>query len=265
MGTSTTWDGPRGAGWTKLRRSIGQLGRSAGQAATPDEIPNPRQGDGPISLHSVAIRGQRFLDALTEELQANPDAFGLRDTMCEGADRLVHLMEELRRDLAMFGPPPLEWAGSDADWFMSEFVAAVAGEHTGIVDAFVRRSATRCAEKLLDDPRVREAVAEHVRSSSLPTDLFCAVYTFFFADVVTEFAKAAIAEQVKLVLPGLVIIDPGDQIADWIGEKVASWIPNPCEEQGKDEAGGRSVGELAADLLRENVNRALGLANGAET
>jgi hypothetical protein len=265
MGTSTTWDGPRGAGWTKLRRSIGQLGRSAGQAATPDEIPNPRQGDGPISPQGVATGGQRFLDALAEELQADPDVFGLRDTMRDGADRLVHVMEELRRDLATFGPPPPEWTGSGADWFMSEFVTAVAGERTGIVDAFVRRSATRCAEKLLDDPRVREAVAGEARSSSLAMDLFCAVYTFFFADVVTEFAKAAIAEQVKLALPGLVIIDPGGQIPDWIGEQVASWIPNPCEEQSKEDAGGRSVGQLAADLVRDNVDRALGLANGAET
>jgi hypothetical protein len=263
MGTSTAWVGPRGAGWRTFRRSIGQAGSTAGQAATPDEIPAPRRGDSLISEQGVKTRGQRFLDALTEELRADPDAFGLRDTMRDGADRLVLAMNELRRDVAAFGPPPPEWAGSGADWFMAEFVTAVAGERTGIVDAFVRRSATRCAEKLLDDPRVREAVAGKARSSSLAMDLFCAVYTFFFADIVTEFAKAAVAEQVKLALPDLVIIDPGGQIPDWIGEKVASWIPNPCEEQGKDE-GGRSVAELASDLVRDNVDRALGLANGTE-
>lgn len=264
MGTSTRWGGPRGDGWETFRRSIGQAGGTAGQATTPDEIPDPRRGHGPISEQGVKKRGQRFLDALAEELRADPDAFGLRDTMRDGADQLVHALNELRRDLTAFGPPPPEWAGSGADWFMSEFVTAVAGERTGIVDAFVRRSATRCAEILLDDPRVSEAVEGRARSSTLAMDLFCAVYTFFFADVVTEFAKAAVAEQVKLAVPGLVIIDPGGQIPDWIGEKVASWIPNPCEEQSKDEAG-RSVGQLAADLVRDNVDRALGLANGAET
>lgn len=263
MGTSTAWGGPRGAGWQTFRRSIGQIGSTVGQAATPDEIPAPRRSDGPISEHGVETRGQRFLDALTEELRADPDAFGLRHTMRDGADRLVHAMDALQRDLTAFGPPPPEWVGSGIDWFMSEFVTAVAGERTGIVDAFVRRSATRCAEKLLDDPHVRGTVSGEARSSGLAMDLFCAVYTFFFADIVTEFAKAAVAEQVKLAVPGLVIIDPGGQIPDWIGEKVASWIPNPCEEQGKYE-GGRSVAELAADVVYDNVDRALGLAHETE-
>jgi len=264
MGTSTRWGGPRGARWTTFRRSIGQPGGTAGQAATPDEIPAPRRDDGPISEQGVKTRGQRFLDALAEELRADRDAFGLRDAMRDGAGRLVHAMNELRSDLAAFGPPPPEWAGSGADWFMSEFVTTVAGERTGIVDAFVRRSAVRCAEKLLEDPRVQEAAAGEARSSSLAMDLFCAVYTFFFADVITEFAKAAVAEQVKLALPGLVIIDPGGQIPDWIGEKVASWIPNPCEEQDSGE-GGRSAAQLAADVVQDNVDRALGLTNGTET
>lgn len=264
MGTSTRWGGPRGAGWTTFRRSIGQPGGTAGQAATPDEIPTPRQGGGPISEQGVKARGQRFLDALAGELRADPEAFGLRDTMRDGAGRLVQAMNEVRHDLTVFGSPPPEWTGSDTEWFMSEFVTAVAGERTGIVDAFVRRSATRCAEKLLNDPRVQEAVAGQARSSSLAMDLFCAVYTFFFADVVTEFAKAAVAEQVKLALPGLVIVDPGGQIPDWIGEQVASWIPNPCEEQDKND-GRRSVANLAADLVRDNVDRALGLTNGTGT
>jgi hypothetical protein len=264
MGTSTRWGGPTGSGWTTFRRSIGQPGGTAGQAATPDEVPAPRQGDGPITEQGVRKRGQRFFDALAEELRADPEAFGLRDTMRDSADRLVQVMNELRHDLAAFGPPPAEWTGSATEWFMSEFVTAVAGERAGVVDAFVRRSATRCAEKLLEDPQVQVAAADQARSSSLAMDLFCAVYTFFFADVVTEFAKAAVAEQVKLAIPGLVIVDPGGQIPDWIGEQVASWIPNPCEEQGKDD-GGRSVADLAKDLVSNNVDRALGLTNGAGT
>ncbi|WP_154814338.1 hypothetical protein [Actinophytocola xinjiangensis] len=263
MGTSIRWRGPRGAGWTTFRRSIGQLGGTAGMARTPEEIPNPRQGDGPISQRGVRTRGQRFFDALEEELRADPEAFGLRDTMRAGASRLVRAMNELRHDLAAFGPPPAEWTGSDTEWFMSEFVTAVAGERTGIIDAFVRRSATRCAEELLNDPRVRRAVAGQTRSSSLAMDLFCSVYRLFFADIVTEFAKAAVAEQVKLALPGLVLIDPGGQIPAWVGEQVASWIPNPCE-QGKDDSD-RSVADLAADLVGDNVDRALGLTSGTET
>src|SRR6476469_9911425 len=192
MGTSTRWGGPRGDGWETFRRSIGQPGGTGGQATTPDEIPAPRRGDGPISEQGVK-KPASVSSTRSEELRTDPDAFGLRDTMSDGADRLVGAMNELRRDLTAFGPPSPEWAGSGADWFMSEFVTAVAGERTGIVDTFVRRSATRCAEILLEDPRVSAAVEGKARSSSLAMDLFCAVYTFFFADVVTEFAKAAVA------------------------------------------------------------------------
>lgn len=112
----------------------------------------------------MAIRGQRFLDALAEELRADPDAFGLRDTMRDGADRLIHAMDELRHDLAAFGPPPSEWTGSSADWFMSEFVTAVAGERTGIADAFVRCSAT---------PRDTADMLETVLSAHSAVELVC--------------------------------------------------------------------------------------------
>lgn len=261
MGTSTGWRGPGGDGWARLRRSAG---RPAGRAATPDEIPVPRPGHAPISDRSAATRGQRFFDALDETLRADPNAFGLRDTMRDSADRLVQAMNALRHDLTAFGPPPAQWTGSDTEWFMSEFVTAVAGERTGLVDAFVRRSATRCAETLLDDPRVHAAVTGESHRSGLAMDLFCAVYTFFFADVVSEFARAAVAEQVKVALPGLVIVDPGGVIADWVGERVASRIPNPCAEQAKDGTR-RSVADLAADLVGDNVDRALGLTNGTGT
>lgn len=264
MGTSRNWDGPSGAGWTSLRRSIGQLGRGAGPAASAEDIPTPRQAtEGAIPPKAVAVRGQRFLEALEEEVRRDPDALGLRPVMREAGGRLVSTLSDLRAGLDAFGPLPPEWAGSNADWFLYEFVRAVGGEGTGIVDALVRRSATRCAEKVLADPLAREVIEKEDSSSGLAMDLFCLVYTFFFADVVTEFAKAAVSEQVKLALPGLVIIDPGGQIPDWVGEKVAGLIPNPCEQKHEQGDDGRSVSELAADVVWDNVDRALGLADGA--
>jgi hypothetical protein len=266
LGTSTKWDGPRGAGWSSLRRSIGQLGRGVVRAASAEDIPMPRQAmEGRIPPKAVEVRGRRFLIALEDELRRDPDAFGLRVSMGAAGARLIAALSDLHTELDAFGPPPENWAGSTADWFLCEFVRTVAGDQTGIMDAMVRRSATRCAEKILADSRAREAIDEKTSSSGLAMDLFCLIYTFFFADVVTEFAKAAVSEQVKLAVPGLVVIDPGGQIPDWIGKKVAALIPNPCEQKHQQGDDGRSITELAADVLWDNVDRVLGLTNDAET
>ncbi|HEU5483299.1 MAG TPA: hypothetical protein VFU98_00220, partial [Microlunatus sp.] len=129
--------------------------------------------------------------------------------------------------------------------------------------AMVRRSATRSGELVLADERVKVAIGKAGSSSGLAMDLFCLVYTFFFADVVSEFAKAVVSEQVKLAMPGLMIIDPGGRIPDWVGEQVAGLIPNPCEQQHAQGEDGGSVSELAASVVWDNVDRALGLGDGA--
>ena len=187
----------------------------------------------------------------------------MRPAMGAAAERLVGILIELHTGLGAFGSPPGEWAGTNEEWFLYAFVRGVAGEGTGIVDAMVRRSATRSGETVLADERVREAIGKAGSSSGLAMDLFCLVYTLFFADVVSEFAKAMVSEQVKLAMPGLMIIDPGGRIPDWVADKVVGLIPNPCEqkhEQG-DDAG--SVSELAASIVWDNVDRALGLGDGA--
>lgn len=89
-------------------------------------------------------------------------------------------------------------------------------------------------------------------------DLFCVVYTLFLAETVAEFAKAVVAEQVVIAAPGLAVVDPAGQIAGWIGEKVAGLLPDPCEEAATRQDG-RRVDQLAADLLCDAVDRALGI------
>jgi len=264
VGTSTKWSGPTGKGWASLRRNIGQLGRGTGPATSAQEIPAPREGTADVMPpETVAKCGRRFEEALREELLRDSSVLGLRPAMRAAGDRLVELLSDLRVGLDVFGSPPTEWTGSNTDWFLYEFVRTVAGEDAGLVDALIRRSATRCAEKVLADPRVKEAIEKADPLSGLAMDLFCMVYTFFFADVVTEFAKAAVSEQVKLAIPGLMVVDPGGQIADWVGERVASRIPNPCEHGRGQDDGGRLINEVAADIVWDNVDRALGLANGA--
>jgi hypothetical protein len=265
MGTSTNWRGPRGATWNALRKSLGRLPGSLAaltsrQATIPEDIPPPRHPSSDrLPAQLIEPRAHRFRAALQQELMADPEAYGIRDTALAGGTRLVETLSALIDDRNALGPPPSDWPASPSDWFMTVFVDRVSGDDNTIATGVVRRAATTAAERLISEPGVLTGSAETARSRGLAMDLFCLVYTSFIADVVTEFAKAVIAEQITLAVPGLLLIDPAGRIPDCVGEQVAALIPNPCE-QAEAKHGTRRVDEFAMDVLRDNVDRALGIS-----
>lgn len=263
MGTSTNWRGPRGAPWNALRKSLGRLPGSLAalekrRATTPEDIPPPRDPSSDrLPAQLAEPRAHRFRAALRQELMADPEAFGIRDAALTGGIRLVDTLSALIDDRNAFGPPP-GWPATPSDWFMTVFVDRVAGDDNRIATAVLRRAATTAAERLISDHGIPTRSEETARSRGLAMDLFCLVYTSFIADVVAEFAKAVIAEQIALAVPGLLLIDPTGRIPELVGEQVAALIPNPCE-QAETKHDTRRIDEFASDVLRDNVDRALGL------
>ncbi|OLF15026.1 hypothetical protein BU204_24325 [Actinophytocola xanthii] len=189
---------------------------------------------------------------------SHPEAFGIRDAALTGGARLVDTLSALIDDANAFGPPPPSWQASPSDWFMTVFVDRVAGDDNRIATAVVRRAATTAAERLISDPGSPTRSEQTAESRGLTMELFCLVYRYFLADVVAEFAKAVIAEQVVLAVPGLLLADPAGRIAELVGEQVAALIPDPCE-QAETKHDTRRIDEFASDVLRDNVDRALGI------
>ena len=178
--------------------------------------------------------------------------------------RLVDEVQRLRRDgvsaLATAKPADRRMA------FVTEFVSQVAGHGGTFADAAARKSAVETAERLLDDDAVRQAV-ESSAAGGLPISdsLFCAVYRLFFADTVKQFLTTVIAEHVNLILavhvPTLPIIDPQGVIGTWLAQNIVAALPNPCQDSRGES--GPTVAELGRFLLKETVDRALGVpANG---
>ncbi len=264
MGTSTNWRGPRGATWNALRKSLGRLPGSLAalerrRVTNPEDIPPPRDGSSDrLSAQLAEPRAHRFRVALQQELSADPEAYGIRDAVLTAGTRLVNALSTLIDDRNGFGPPPPDWPASPSDWFMTVFVDRVAGDDNRIATTVVRRAATTAAERLISDTGISTGSEEAARSHGLAMDLFCLVYTAFIADVVAEFARAVIAEQVTLAVPGLLLIDPTGRIPDFVGEQVAALIPNPCD-QAETKHDTRRIDEFALDVLRDNVDRALGI------
>jgi hypothetical protein len=256
VGTSTKWAGPAGDSWIAVRRSLGQ---PLPASELPVPIQRGQRTDEPPVDAGAEARGRRLFAALKSELRADQDAFGLRKGLGEAAVRLVETATWLTEDLTTFGPPPADWPAEPADWFTLRFVESVAGQGIGLTDMLIRRSATNAAERVLADPAVGRALAGEGWLSRLAMDLFCLIYQAFFADVIREFAAAVVAEKVKLAAPILIAVDPGDRISGWIGDQVAAVIPNPCEQGRSDSGDERSMSELAADVVWDNVDRALGL------
>jgi hypothetical protein len=123
----------------------------------------------------------------------------------------------------------------------------------------VRRAAAQTAGELLDrSPSLRRAVETGDRSAGpLGEGIFCEIYRIFFADAVTGFFKAVITAKIMLMVPVLAVVDPAGLIADWIAKKVTSVIPTPCETK---QDGGESLADLGRGLIKETVERALGIS-----
>jgi hypothetical protein len=123
---------------------------------------------------------------------------------------------------------------------VADFAILVAGAGTGVIDAVGRRAAVRAGERLFPSP---------------DDPLFCLIYREFFADLVVEFLRAVIAEEINAAFPTLVIVDPAGQIADWLAGRLVALVPDPCAEA----LPGRSLLEVAVERVPAAVDAVLGL------
>lgn len=245
MGTSTRWKGPGGthggdssAGnrWTALGGRLGRL--KEGQEAR------------------VEAAADACLTTLRDTMNDDPHAFGLSSAWQRAGERAVDVLDQLGE----YGPESLTAAphlafADPAMSFVAEFSRRVAGDGTTLVDAAVRRAATRCAERFVAE--YPEATQPAVRR--LSGDLLCLLYQWFFAGLVTEFLHCFIAEHIKLAVPVLPLFDPSGTIGDLIAERMLEFVPDPCEEAAYLEAP-LPLPQVAQALVPGTVGKLLGLA-----
>ncbi|MFI0814396.1 hypothetical protein ACH4TX_08315 [Streptomyces sp. NPDC021098] len=204
--------------------------------------------DGAAGLDDIAAE---HLAVLHRTLREEPTAFGLYEAACAAGERLTTAVDA--------------WAGSrDGDEFAARFTSAVGGEGGTVADAAVRRAAAASVRRLLE----RHPEVGAPGGSGLSGEGFCLLYQGFFAGVVAEFLRSAVAEKVKLVVPLLPALDPEDHIANWVAEHVLGLLPDPCEAVGQGmetevaSAVGDPIGPLrlvAQGLVPRAAGRALGL------
>jgi len=266
MGTSTKYPGPRGGQWKAANQRLGawvsSIDRSAARSA---------DGNGKVSVSIERLiqesdeRAQELADqyraALTAVVGDDPSAFGLRDRLRAGGDRLVDTLDSLLAGTAGWFSGKEDSAQVREEAFIRGFADQVAGPGGLVADTMVRQAAVACARELLDESGpLQEAVTEGkpLLGARISGDLFCLVFQLFFRDSVAKFITAIVAGKVRLTLAPLHLIDPAGKIADWVGQQVAAHIPDPCEK-GAGLADAPSLADLARALVAESVDRALGI------
>lgn len=243
MGTSVARPRPSGNQWAKATRDYQRW-----------------QNDG-AAVSRAPATAVALQDALRTHAAKDHNVFGLHSAMHDGGDRLIDSLLQLQQK----GPSDLSNA-ADAEHrriaFTRSFVDAIASSGGTYADAAVRSAAVEAAERLLADDAVRQAVDAGTRTGlPISSSLFCTLYRLFFADTVRQFLTTVIAEHVDVLLtahlPILPAVDPQGQIGQWLAANIVAALPNPCAQQG--DADGPSVAELGRSMLKETVDRALGL------
>lgn len=178
-----------------------------------------------------------MLEQLHRDLERDSEAYGLRRDGTMRGQAFVRAVRELEGRVS----DDLSEAGGAQG--VAAFTISVAGSGGSVVDAVVRRAAARAGQRLL---------------GQCGTELFCVVYREFFADLVAGFLQVAIAEQIRLVVPGLDIVDPTGRVAEWIADHLMALVPDPCSEAvGRP---GTSVLDVAEELVPRAVDTVLGIA-----
>ncbi|MET8199581.1 hypothetical protein [Micromonospora taraxaci] len=104
-------------------------------------------------------------------------------------------------------------------------------------------------------------LADPGRPRPVTGELFCALYRAFFGEVVGEFVHILIAENIKIAVPALVILDPTDVVAGFVADQVVKVLPDPCAEAVKRGPEPPRLADVAKDLLTTTVTQALGLGD----
>jgi hypothetical protein len=235
VGTSMAWPGPA---WRGARRAARRGGRTGPSAGRPDQIPVRRDGSRELFFEDqLADWGRLWLEQLHRDLERDPEAFGLRRVATKQGRELVRAVRELGRR------PVDDLSEAGRAQVVADFTMSVAESGGGVVDAVVRRAAARAAARLLD----RHGI-----------EAFCLVYREFFADLVAGFLQAVIAEQVRLAVPGIDIVDPTGRVVEWIAAHLVAMVPDPCAEAAARP--GASVLDVAEELVPCAVDTVLGIA-----
>ncbi|MER5457701.1 hypothetical protein ABT008_23275 [Micromonospora sp. NPDC002389] len=249
MGTSTRLPGPTTGGWTSTKRRLG--GWTPDPESQPDEL---------------ATTDQRFFEetaahlrrALRDALREDPDRFGLQEAARAGGERLVTVLDDLRRpDPALLRDITDQGAITPEDEFVRRFVDEVGGDGRIIVDAVTRCTARRVAERLVD---ADGGVLAGTRTNGISGELFCDLYRLFFGGMVGEFVHVLIAEHVKLAVPVLAL-DPTGTVAGLVADQVVKILPDPCAVAAVREPERPRLADVARDLLAETVAEAVGLGD----
>ncbi|HEX5534861.1 MAG TPA: hypothetical protein VFX33_14065 [Actinomycetales bacterium] len=205
MGTSTRWKGPSGDRWSSAAR---RLARWREDSRNADQ-----------RLEEIAAD---HLRALHETLRADRSAFGLYDTACAAGERLAGALGSLAAEGA-----------ESADALVARLVSEVGGDGGTLADAAVRRGVAAAVRDVRDRHPELDDAMDAGAAGGFAWDILCDLYQVFFADMVGEFLRSAVAEHVKLAVPVLIATDPEGKIADWVAEKVVDLVPNPCEESAE--------------------------------
>lgn len=253
MGTSSKVRGPRGGGWSDAVKTAREGIRAGSEPGSSETGAWGRKA-------SSAYR-----EALAETLREDPAAFGLRESLILAGQRLIDTWEELQKEgPAALGVRETEAVAGRDELFAKRFVDVVAGDGSTVVAGAVRRAVAGVAHDRFVEGwgSGRRGRPGPETGTDFSDELFCAIYQSFFADAVSEFLTTVIAENVKLAVPALHLLDPADHIASWTAERLRSLLPMPCEAKAAVGAEASPVTEFARALLEETVDRALGVASG---
>ncbi|WP_091614588.1 hypothetical protein [Micromonospora mirobrigensis] len=199
----------------------------------------------------------QFRRALRDALRDDPTRFGLRDTALDVGQRLVTVLDDLRQpDPAILRDLPQQDTPAATDEFVRRFVTEVGGDGRLIVDAIARRAARGAAERLVAPAG---PLADPARPQRITGELFCAIYRLFFGELIGEFVHVLIAENIKLAVPALVVLDPTDTVAGFVAGQVVRLLPDPCDAATAREPERPRLAEVARELLTDTVTEALGL------
>lgn len=289
MGTSTRWTGPKGRAWASaagsLNKSIREIlearaleeGVAGGAEGERSTVPGGlvgADGAGPASapvspgvkvvefdLDELERHYLAFSRALVDELRNDQESFGLRDAVETCGRQYVSGLIDLRMKPWVGHPAHGDLRTSDArNALISFLVEQSCPPGSTLAQAMTRQAAVRVSTALVEEA-VRRRAPLH-RESLLGDELFCLIFRMFFAEVVTEFLATLIAAKISVVVPVLVLVDPGGLLSTYIAEKVAKQMPTPCEE--RDRRPRSPMSEIAEDLVDEMIPRWLETALDGE-